>query len=106
MGATDPANGHTLSRLPEPASSGAAAPRSEPVRSGAAARAIAPFKKTTRLCLVVPRHLVERLEAHARSMSKSRDKFVEDILETVMRKNYEKRDKHLREAFGVDEADE
>jgi hypothetical protein len=51
--------------------------------------------------LYVPLHIIERLEAHAKALGKSRDEFAAELMGRAMQNSYGMRDKHLRDAYGV-----
>jgi hypothetical protein len=92
-------NGRTEKSPPAPASNGAPAPRSDPPRISAAER----YKQSTRLCVFVPLHLVKRLEDHSAGEGMTRDALITDLIGWAMQYRYRKRDKSLRDAFGVDD---
>jgi hypothetical protein len=101
MATGNQANGQADNRIGEQLSSGAVASKSDQPRVSAATR----FKKSTRLCLVVPLHLVKRLEAHAAGEGKTRDQLATDLIDWAMGYSYRKRDKLLREACGLSDSD-
>lgn len=102
MGLDTQTNGQTENRVVEQLRSGAAAPKSDQPRISAAER----YKQSTRLCVYVPLHLVKRLEDHSAGEGMTRDALVTDLIGWAMQYRYRKRDKSLRDAFGVDDVPE